>query len=110
MSEELSEEEINAKIMETVQALEEIGERGLANRLFKKLSAKITFSVRDDWINEQICSLFPKDIDIRCMVFCCSPRNACPYRAAVLKKIGWSLEDYINLKKKFAEDLEGVFK
>lgn len=104
----MSEEELNEKIMNTVQALEEIGERALANKLFKKLSAKITFAVRDDWINEQICSLFPKDIDPRCLIWCCSPRNPCQFRAAVLRKLGLSLEDFIIFKAEFAEQIKNI--
>jgi hypothetical protein len=104
----LPEEELNTKIMGVVETLEEIGERGLANKLFKKLSAKITFSVRDDWINEQICSLFPKDIDPRCLIWCCSPRNPCQFRAAVLRKLGLSLEDFIIMKAEFAEQIKEI--
>jgi len=106
--EPLSEEELNAKIMRVIEALEEIGEKGLANKLFKKLSDKITFTQRDDWINEQVCSLFPKDIDPRCLIWCCSPRNPCQFRAAVLRKLGLSLEDFIIMKAEFGEQINKI--
>lgn len=104
MTEELTEEELNEKIMETVQALEEIGERGLANRVFKKLSLKIEFIELDDWVYHQVCSTFPK-VDVRDLTFCCSPANMCPYRTAVLKKLGLSLEDYIHMKADVGVDI-----
>ena len=104
MSEE--EEDIDAKRMEIVQALSELGENAIANQLFKKIEKKITFAEREDWINEQICSMFPNNIDVRCIAFCCSPRSACPYRAAVLRKLGWKMEDYINVKREFGEQIK----
>jgi len=104
MSEEesISEEEKDAKLMEIIEALSELGENAIANELFKKLEDKITFVSMPDWVNHQICETFPK-IDARCISFCCSPSNPCPYRAAVLKKIGWTLNDYIMLKVKFGD-------
>jgi DNA modification methylase len=95
----LSKEEKDIKRMEIVQALSELGENDTANQLFKKIAKKITFAEREDWVNEQVCSTFPNDIDIRCIAFCCSPHSPCPYRAAVLKKLGWSMNDYIRMKK-----------
>ena len=110
MSEENElEEELNAKIMGVVEALEEIGEKGLANRLFRKLSLKIEFVDLEDWEQHQICETYPQ-VDLRTMVYCCSPKNPCPYRNSVLKKIGWSLGDYIELKKEFAKLFEDIFK
>lgn len=101
MSEEetISEEEKDVKLLEVIQTLSELGENAIANELFKKIEKKITFAAREDWVNEQVCSLFPNDIDIRCITFCCSPRSPCPYRAAVLKKLGWNMKDYIRMKK-----------
>ena len=110
MSEEesLAEEERDVKLLEIAQALSELGENKAANQLFKELEKKITFAEREDWINEQICSVFPNNIDIRCLVFCCSPSNNCPYRTAVLKKIGLTTSDYIEMKKALAEKLENM--
>ena len=102
MSEEISEEEKDVKILEIIQALSELGENKEANRLFKKIEKKITFVSLPDWVQHQICETFPK-IDVRDFAFCCSPSNPCPYRAAVLKKIGWTLNDYIMLKVKFGD-------
>ena len=96
----------DAKIIEIVQALSELGENKIANELFKKIEKKITFAEREDWVNEQICSMFPNNIDVRCIAFCCSPRSACPYRAAVLRKLGWSIGVYVNLKAEFGEQIK----
>lgn len=101
--ESISEEEKDVKLLELIQRLSELGENDTANQLFKKIAKKITFAEREDWINEQICSMFPNDIDIRCITFCCSPRSPCPYRAAVLKKLGWNMKDYIRMKKAAAK-------
>ena len=111
MSEEepLSEEEKDSKLMQIIQELSGIGLNKEANRLFKKLSKKITFVSLPDWEYHQICETYPQ-CDLRDLVFCCSPSNPCQFRNSVLKKLGLNLEDYINLKKKFAEDLEGLFK
>jgi DNA modification methylase len=108
MSEEegISEQEKDAKLMEIIETLSELGENRIANELFKKVEKKITFAEREDWINEQICSMFPNNIDVRCIAFCCSPRSACPYRAAVLRKLGWKMEDYINVKREFGEQIK----
>lgn len=100
------EDDEDVKRIEIVQALSELGENKLANQLFKKLEKKITFADREDWVNEQICSMFPNDIDVRCLAFCCSPLSACPYRAAVLRKIGWKMEGYINVKREFGEQIK----
>ena len=107
MSEEetISEEEKDIKCMELVQALSELGENKIANELFKKLEKKITFVQLSDWENHQICSTFPT-VDTRDLVFCCSPSNNCPYRAAVLRKLGLSLADYIKMKRRFATGIE----
>jgi DNA modification methylase len=102
----ISEEEKDVKLLEIIQALSELGENKIANELFKQLEKKITFAEREDWINEQICSMFPSDIDIRCITFCCSPSNNCPYRTAVLKKLGWTMKDYVNLKAEFGERIK----
>lgn len=108
---ELSEEEKDVKLMQIIQELSEIGLNKEANQLFKRLSKKITFVDLgdDEWYKHQICETYPK-CDLRTMVYCCAPTNPCQFRNSVLKKLGWSLEDYINLKKKFAEELEGLFK
>jgi hypothetical protein len=106
MSEE--EEDSDVKRIEIVQALSELGENRIANELFKKVEKKITFAEREDWINEQICSMFPNNIDVRCIAFCCSPRSACPYRAAVLRKLGWKMGDYIRVKTEFGERIKKI--
>ena len=99
------EEDLDVKRMELVQALSELGENHMATQLFGKISKKITFVEMEDWVEHQICSTFPK-VDLRDLVFCCSPRNPCPYRASVLRKLKWSLKDYISMKKNFAIVLE----
>ena len=108
MSEEITEEEKDVRLMEIIQVLSELGENKIANELFKKVEKKITFAEREDWINEQICSMFPSDIDIKCLAFCCSPSNNCPYRAAVLRKLGWDMGDYIKLKADFGNKIAEV--
>jgi hypothetical protein len=105
--EELSEEERDIKRMEMVQALSELGENKLANDLFKKLEKKISYVSLPDWVNHQICESFPK-VDTRDLVFCCSPSNNCPYRAAVLRKMGLTTADYIDMKRELAEVLEEI--
>jgi hypothetical protein len=109
MSEEesISEEEKDIRCMELVQALSELGENTLANDLFKKLEKKITYVSLPDWMNHQICETFPK-VDTRDLVFCCSPSNNCPYRAAVLKKMGLTMADYIEIKKELAKALKDI--
>jgi len=112
MSEEtLSEEELNAKIMGVVEALEEIGERGLANKLFKKLSDKIEFVDLgdDEWYKHQICETYPK-CDLRTIVYCCAPTNPCPYRNSVLRKLNLTIADYIQLKEKFGSEMGTLLK
>jgi predicted metal-binding transcription factor (methanogenesis marker protein 9) len=110
MSEEvpLSEEELMEKKLQLCADLEEVGEKALSKKLFDKIAKEITFTQRDDWINEQICSLFPKDIDPRCLIWCCSPRNPCQFRAAVLRKLGLSLEDFIIMKAEFGEQINKI--
>lgn len=87
----------------------EIGEKKLAEQVFKEISKKINFVERDDWINHQICGDFPK-IDIRCMAFCCSPAKNCPYRNSVLKKLGKGITDFIEYKERFGEKIKKDFK
>ena len=100
MGDEISEEEKDLKLLEIIQALSELNENQIANQLFKKIEKKLEFVSLPDWENHQICSTFPK-IDIRDLVFCCSPTNNCPYRAAVLHKLGLSLDNYIQMKRRF---------
>ena len=107
MNEEITEEEKDIKLMEIVQALSELNENQIANQLFKKIEKKITFILLSDWENHQICSTFPK-VDTRDLVFCCSPQNPCPFRAAVLRKLGLTLKDYIDIKKDLSKDLEAI--
>ncbi len=105
----LSKEENDMKRMEIVQALSELGENAIANQLFKKIEKKITFILLPDWVNHQICETFPR-VDTRNLVFCCSPSNNCPYRAAVLRKMGLTASDYIEIKKELADTLDEIFK
>ncbi|MBE9592845.1 MAG: hypothetical protein IMF19_05135, partial [Proteobacteria bacterium] len=109
MSEEetISEEEKDIKRMEIVQALSELGENAMANQLFKKMEKKVEFVSLPDWENHQICSTFPK-VDSKCLVFCCSPSNNCPYRAAVLRMLGLTLKDYVEIKKELADRLDEI--
>jgi hypothetical protein len=109
MSEEetISEEEKEVKLLEIIQALSGLGENKIANQLFKTIEKKITFVSLPDWENHQVCETFP-ECDLRTMVYCCAPTNPCPYRAAVLRKLGLTLKDYIDIKKDLAKDLEAI--
>ena len=104
----MSEEELMEKKLQLCADLEEVGEKALSKKLFDKIAKEINFTQRDDWINEQVCSLFPKDIDPRCLIWCCSPRNPCQFRAAVLRKLGLSLEDFIIMKAEFGEQINKI--
>lgn len=99
--ENISEEEKDIKRMEIVQALSELGENAMANQLFKKIEKKLEFVSLPDWENHQICETFPT-VDTCDLVFCCSPSNNCPFRTAVLKKMGLTTSDYIGIKKELA--------
>jgi len=101
------EEDMDAKRMELVQALSELGENKIATELFKQIEKKITFVELDDWTNHQICETFPR-VCTKDLVFCCSPSNQCPYRAAVLKKMGLTIKDYIVIKKEMASTLDKI--
>jgi hypothetical protein len=98
-------DEKTEKILSICSALGEIGEKEMANQLFEKVSEKIKFIKKDDWINHQICGDFP-EVDIRCLVFCCSPAKNCPFRNSVLKKIGLTVMDYTKMKERFAEEIK----
>ena len=108
---ELSEEERDAKLMQIIQELSELGLNKEANQLFKKLEKKIEFVDLgdDEWHKHQICETYPK-CDLRTMVYCCAPTNPCPYRNSVLRKLNLSIKDYIEVKKKLAEKLEEILK
>lgn len=101
------EEEEDMKRMEIVQALSELGETTLANQLFGKIERKLVFISLPDWEYHQICETFP-ECDLRTLVYCCAPTNPCPYRAAVLRKLGLTLKNYIDIKKDLAKDLEAI--
>jgi len=101
------EENLDAKRMEIVQALSELGEDKIANELFKQIAKKITFVELDDWTKHQICETFPR-VCTKDLVFCCSPSNQCPYRAAVLKKMGLTIADYIAIKNEMASTLDEI--
>ena len=107
MGEEISEEEKDLKLLEIIQALSELNENQIANMLFGEISKKLEFVSLPDWETHQICSTFPK-IDIRDLVFCCSPTNNCPYRAAVLRKMGLTLNDYTEIKKELSDALKAI--
>ncbi|MEN4019008.1 MAG: methanogenesis marker 9 domain-containing protein [Methanobacterium sp.] len=42
------------------------------------------------------------------MVWCCKPSKPCPLRDMVMRKIGMSVEEYMELKKQLSEELVGV--
>jgi predicted metal-binding transcription factor (methanogenesis marker protein 9) len=107
MSEELTEEEKDVKLLEIMQALSELGENAIANQLFGKIEKKLKWVLLQDWETHQICETFPH-VDTRDLVFCCSPSNNCPYRAAVLRKMGLTTADYIDMKRELAEVLEEI--
>lgn len=63
----------------------------------------VTFTKKEDWAKRQICGDFP-NVDARSLVFCCSPIKPCVLRNLVLKKLNISLEEYIKIKEKSAEE------
>lgn len=93
------------KILSLCGALEDIGEKKMVHQLFEKVSKKIKFIKRDNWIEHQICGDFPK-VDTRCLVFCCSPSKLCTFRNTILEKMGLTVDDYIKMKEKFAEQIK----
>ena len=109
MSEEegISEQEKDAKLMEIIEALSELGENRIAEELFSKIEKKLKFVSLPDWTQHQICDTYP-ECDLRTIVYCCAPTNPCPYRASVLRKLKWSLKDYIKIKKHLADELESI--
>lgn len=42
------------------------------------------------------------------MVWCCKPSKPCPLRDMAMRKIGMSVEEYMELKKQLSEELVGV--
>ncbi|MFC1700710.1 hypothetical protein ACFLZ0_01010 [Patescibacteria group bacterium] len=66
-------------------------------------NTNIKFIKKNDWLNHQICGDFP-EVDVRCLVFCCSPLKPCPARNAILKEMGLTVEDYAKIKEKSGED------
>lgn len=70
--------------------------------IWKKIEPQIKFVKKKDWIGEQVCGSFPI-VDLRCLIWCCSSKKDCPYRLAVLKKLGKTNEDYEELKRKLVE-------
>lgn len=97
------------KLLSICGELEEAGEKEMAYQLFEKICKKIKFIKRDDWVEHQICGDFPK-VDIRCMVFCCSPSKPCIFRNTILEKKGLSVDDYTKIKEGFAEQIQKVIK
>ncbi len=93
------------KLLAICSELEELGEKETANQIFEKISKRINFIKRGDWTDHQICSDFP-NIDIRCLVFCCSPAKPCIFRNTVLQKIGLTVDNYTKMKEKFAGEIE----
>jgi len=76
----------------------EINNEKIADISLKELLNEIELIEREDWINHQICGDFPK-VDVRCLIWCCTSAKPCPYRNAVLSKMGKTSEDYAELKK-----------
>ena len=110
MSEELSEEAKDVKLMNIIQELSELGMNKEANQLFKTLAKKIEFvDLGDEWYNHQICETYPK-CDLRTMIYCCAPTNPCPYRNSVLRKLNLTIADYIELKEKFGSEMGTLLK
>lgn len=87
--------------------LEEAGEVKMAYQLFDKICKKIRFIKKADWTEHQICGDFPK-VDVRCLVFCCSPSKTCIFRNTILKKMGLGVDDYTKMKEKFAKDMGDI--
>jgi len=94
--------------MSICRTLEEVGEKEMVHQLFEKVSKKIKFIKRDDWIEHQICGDFPK-VDIRCLVFCCSPSKPCVFRNTILEKMGLTVDDCIETKEEFAQILRSDY-
>jgi hypothetical protein len=81
-----------------------VGLADVAKQVEEELISKVERVERYDWLNHQICGDFPQ-IDLRCLVFCCSPAKNCPYRNIALKGIGLNAGDYIEIKKRLAKDM-----
>jgi len=82
-----------------------VGEKEIAENIFKKINDKIKLVEKEDWEFHQICGDFP-EVDKRCLVFCCSPVKNCPYRNAVLQKMGLTIRDYTKMKRNFANQIK----
>jgi len=97
------------KAMAISLALDEIGEKEKAEEIFQeRVEPNIKFIERNDWIEHQICGDWP-EVDIRCLAFCCYPVKDCPYRISVLKKLGLTDKDYIEMKRKIGERILSEF-
>lgn len=105
MSEE-NENELD-NVIAVCSALEDIGERKIANALFKKrIENKLELVETDEWVDHAICDSYPI-VDARQLVYCCPATKHCIFRNSVLKKIGMSVKEYTEMKKRWAEELEG---
>ena len=102
----MSEEEVTMeRIFDICSALEDIGEKGLATKLFKKrIENELEIVETDEWEEHTICDSFPI-ADKRQLVYCCPETKMCIFRNSVLKKIGVSLSDYTKLKNACAINL-----
>ena len=103
MSEEEAGENELDNVIAVCSALEDIGEKKIANALFKKrIEDKLELVSTDEWVEHAICDSFPI-VDTRQIVYCCPATKPCIFRNVVLKKMGMSLKKYIELKKQWAK-------
>lgn len=110
MSEELTEEELNEKIITICGELEEIGEKALSKKLFNKITKKIqVVDYEEDFINTQICATFPQ-FDPKCYLMCCTPSKYCPFRYATLRHLHLTEKDYREWKKGLAKSVDDLLK
>jgi len=99
-----------AKVDALVKELSKtITNRKRAAELMGQLASMIQFARFNDWIDHQICGTFPL-VDIRNLVFCCSPKKNCPYRNSVLIALGLTVEDYKGLKLRMGKEVLSRFK
>ena len=97
MSEEENETD---SVFAICSALEDIGERKIAKALFKKrIEDKLELVETEEWVEHAICDSYPL-VDARQLVYCCPATKQCPFRNIVLKKVGMSLKQYTEWKKR----------
>ena len=96
--------EINSLINIWAHAMQ-IKNKEIAEIALEELLNEIELIEKKDWVDHQICGDFPK-VDTRCLIYCCISAKSCPYRNAVLYKMGKTSEEYAELKKSLVQTSE----